>query len=204
MRTAVLFSLFFLFLTPAQRVSAVKDAEVNLREACRRAVAGYYLKIYDKKEHSEQYLHLLGEKEKEIAAALKQAEVNFEAKKKKFTQNEFDSKVLTEFNEATVHLDNLKKAHADNQNLQYDAKETLFVVTKQEKEAREKIAPVFKIERLEDKPQQGYPFRVEYIAPCPKYRYLCALPLDHAKSLKTLLGEETPDACLKYSNFTRR
>lgn len=192
------------FLLSGQRLLAVKDAEVNLREACRRAVAGYYLKIYDKKEHSEQYLNLLGQKEKELAAALKKAEANFAEKKKKFTQKEFDAKVLAEFNDATVQLDNLKKAVTDNADLQYDAKETLFVVTKQEKEARDKIAPVFKIERLEDKPQQGYPFRVEYIDPCPKYRYLCALPLDRAKTLKTILAEETPDSCVKYSNFTRK
>ena len=146
---------------------------------------------------------LLHEKEKEFADALKKAEVDHAERKKVFDKNEFDARKLSDYNDTIVRIDNLKRSVAENKALLEQAGETHFAVSKQEKELREKISPIFKIERLEDKPKLGYPFKLDFNEPCPTYRYLCALSPKNAKKLKNLLEEETPEACRRYSSFSR-
>lgn len=179
------------------------DYRVNVREACRQEVAGAYLRTYDERERSADYLRALARHGNETKQALAQARKNAEAAKAASLSQGFDLTAQGQADDAQSIVQNLAGQLAEIEKLQRSTEATLNKASTREKILKASISKVFVFERTGDKPDGGYPFRIDYRDGCPKYRALCPLPTAAAAALANLeIDGFVPEACARYAGLS--
>jgi hypothetical protein len=182
--------------------SELQQRQINLREACRRTVAGYFLKHHDMHVQSQNYEMLIKDKLTKLNTASKKYNAEYEVLRKKTNKDEFSMELAEKRDNAYAKVKNarisiveyeemIKKAHADRENAESKINSL-----------KSNIKSVFALKKAKET-LGAYPYKVDYISPCPKYHHLCPLPHKYASSLKVLKIEgETPEVCGRYANFS--
>ncbi len=180
------------------------EYRTNMREACRQAVAGGYLKQYDEREKLRTYVKSLKEQVEATATAAKKAKKAFEAAKAAAEKQTFELALAQKRDETAMTLQTLETQRKDYEDLQAEAEKTLAKATENEEALKKLIVKVFVFERLEDRPDGGYPIHLAYKSACPKFRHLCPLPREDAEKLTQIeVDGEAPDACVHYASLSK-
>lgn len=191
--------VFGLCTLEARSESLPRDA--NLREACRKQVAGLYLSIYDEHKKNEQYLRLL--KEKNIALQKSQAETQIKLRhiKKQLENSRYDLEISNKHDQIDSMVSLLESSLSENHQLSTEASKKQQELSKQLKELKVKISNLFNFKKIKGK-GAGYKFHIDYKDTCPPYRYSCPLPREKAKKLTAIFPqEEVPLVCQRYASF---
>lgn len=171
----------------------------NIREDCRQAASGHYIKIYHQIQNSSSTLRLWEKKLKDLTVALK--EVNAALKKQEASAlGDFD--VIQE--EKITGLRHKQQALAAEKKLGLitATKETERLIKNKEKLLFfEKIAKkIFKIETLPVAKSFEHTYRLEYLHPCSKYQLICPLPSTQRETLKNIANIlEQGVSCSRYA-----
>lgn len=186
------------------------DANVNWREECRKSIGGRYLSLYDENIQATAYHKVITGKRKNLEAELPSERMRLATMEKVNAAADYDPQKASTADIVDGKVRTLEAQLAEMTGLEVEARKKATLATKAEASFREQISKVFKIteakaseddlRRAGKRDSKGYPYRIEYKADCPKYRFQCPLPPDHAKALKKMLPPaDLPDACSKYS-----
>lgn len=174
-----------------------------MREACRQAVAGGYLKQYDEREKLRTYVRTVKEQVETTAAAVRKARKAHDAAKAAAEKHTFELALANKRDEALATLQTLEAQQRDYEDLQGEAEKTLAKATENEEALKKRIVKVFVFERVEDKPDGGYPIHLAYKSACPKFRHLCPLPREEAEKLTQIeVDGEAPEVCVRYASLS--
>lgn len=172
----------------------------NLREACRKQVAGLYLALYDQKEKAKSYRDLLAQTNVELKAGLNKAKAEFLQSEKRIAQSALDLQLSLEHEGKASQVAAIEKNIQENLELAQKAQEAELTSTRELKAVTENLNKIFTINPIKGD-GDSYKFSVSYQSPCPSYHDSCPLPAKEAKLLQSLFGDKTPDVCVKYANF---
>ena len=203
--------------------SQKSDKRENLREACRKIVAGEWLSILDEKVQAEGWLKAIDAKSVRTRQELEKQRVKLEDLKKKTRSGEFRPGESTERDVAAGMVLSLEGDLAANEALRGPAVARLASAESRQKTFEAKMAPTFIIRKLDtannknDDPRRddaattknqggrsaGYPFEVDWRSPCPKWRFQCPLPPEQAAALRRMFQDQptTHEACIRYSSI---
>ena len=198
------FGLLSLGIFSGQGVARPTEYQVNVREGCRQAIAGGYLKVYDERERLRTYIIALTDQLKSLAPLLESARKADAAAAKALEKAAFETDVVAKRGEAAAHLKALEDQIREAESLRSKAELEHKKYLAEEAKLRAAILPVFAFERLEDKPDGGYPVHLNYRSACPKYRHLCPLPArDTAALLSIKIDGKVPEPCERYAGLSR-
>ena len=148
------------------------EYQTNVREACRQAIAGGYLKAYDEKEKLRVYVKSLGEQVVATEAALVKAKKELENAKAKAAQVDFDLGLAAKRDEAATAVQNLELQSQNYQALKKQAAQDFDKAKAGEQDLKKLVDRVFVFDRQGDHPDGGYPIHINYKSACPKFRHL--------------------------------
>lgn len=193
-RLYIAIAIISLFAWSAQ----AEDTE-SIREACRKQVAGAYLSAYNQWSRTSDYLILLDNQFKKLKAAEKAARTTFETRRNEVDKFEYDVERQRAFMAAQNTWEGIKTQLRDTQNLIEHAKDEAATADKDLRKLKSSLTPVFNIETIK-RDSKEFPYRLEFISPCPKYRQTCPLPNAYAYLLKdiSIAGTE----CQQYITFS--
>lgn len=175
----------------------------NLREICRKKIAGLYLTTYDEKQKLETFLASLKKKLPALNKGLAESKSQLTTVKKLIQENDYSLERLEKKDLLTNRIQALEENLQTNQNLQNHYKEKLSTLSSQLKFIHDKINPIFEI-KGNNKQSGKYSISIDYRFKCSKYHQYCLLPANQAKILKNILGEqETPLSCTRYASFLK-
>ena len=176
------------------------EYQVNVREGCRRAVAGAYLKAYDEKERTASYQASLKEQVATLKEALTTAQTAAKAAATQAAGHDFDATLAARRDDTAVVVKTLSGQMADYQQMMAKNAPEIAAKAAAEKRLRAAIETVFQFTRTGDLKDGGYPTQLAYRSSCPKYRALCPLPAKDREALSNLRIEGSlPEACQKYA-----
>lgn len=180
------------------------EYQVNVREGCRQAIAGGYLRVYDERERLRTYIIALEDQLKELKPLVASALKADEKAAKAMEKATFDTEIAAQRGEAASHVKALKAQQQETEILKTQAQKDHQKYIAEEAALRAAILTVFIFERTEDKPDGGYPVHLKYRAACPKYRHLCPLPAKDVTSLVAIKIEgKLPEECHRYAGLSK-
>lgn len=192
-----LLTVFFALGTP------VSDP-ANVREACRQALGGAYLKVYDEKTKADDYAEMLKESLDKLRTAVEAAAKDAKSKRIIAERSGYDLDKAVRRDQAQAKLDVLTSQLAESQHLLATATAARETHAKEERRLRQDLSSVFVFDRHNDQRDGGYPLRIEYKAACPKYRYLCTLPdADVEQLLRIRIDGVLPEPCERYAGLSK-
>ncbi len=196
----LLISVLLAFATPALS----RPDEVNVRERCRQIIAGGYLRLYDDQQRLADAVKAADEQIAALDQQVKQAETQYAAAKQAAAAGSFELAAAVKRDELGAVAQSLASQAKNYHGQRAAAAANLARVSAAEAVLRKSIAAVFNVTRTQDRQDGGYPVEVAYKSPCPKYRYLCALPpADRDKLLAIKIEGETPEACQRYVSLSK-
>lgn len=177
------------------------NQRVNMREGCRQTVSGGYLKVYDERESARLYVKTLGYSIDEVSAAVKDTKARYIKERAAADGAGYDLQKAVTADQTAAQIRTLESRLDDYKQLKGEAEVKYKSLVAVEKSLRTSVEFVFRFDRTEDKPDGGYPIRLEYKTACSKYRYLCPLPKKEADKLVAIkLDGETPEECQRYAS----
>ena len=185
---------------PAQ--AELQERQINVREACRRIIAGEFFKSYDALTRAQDYQVLLKKKVLLLDQELSKQTAVHEKLIVETNDNEFDVATAKRRDNAFAKIKNTRSTMQEYQgmlkNLTLEVSESQSNLQALKKEAH----GLFIFKKIK-KNVQSYPFEITYKTPCPQYHHLCPLSKKEAAQLKNLkiLGE-TPQSCIRYAAFS--
>lgn len=205
MRSLILTALLLPGTAHAGPSSLTSEEKLNSREGCRRKIAGHYLEVYDQREQNRKALITYKDSQKEVEKALVTARADRDKAKVAADSAGFDLEKAAKRDQLEAYVNTLDAQLVDTQKLVQATEAALELHGAREKKLRAAIAKVFKFERVEDKPDGGYPMELRYKSPCPKYRYLCPLPESQVKDLLAIeVDGAVPEECRRYAGLPQR
>lgn len=189
----------------APRAAAVPDElRVNVREGCRQAISGAYIGAYTERERNRTLLRTLAAQMKEVDEALSAARADLARNKREADGKAFDLGHAVQNDQVQARVKALEAQRADNLALAAQAETGHAAESAREKALLTALSKVFTVERSLDRADGGFPIRLEYKSPCPKFRALCPLPVDDAKALVAIpLEGGPPEACTRYATLSK-
>jgi hypothetical protein len=190
-------SIWLWLATSALGVPA--EYQVNAREGCRQAVAGAYVQAYDEHERSLAYVATLKEQLSALKTASAKSKKELSTIESALAKQNYDIDKASKLDMAAANARAVLDQTAEYQKMLDEAEKAVTPAHHREQDIRRQFGKVFQIETVKDSGKGGYPFRVTYRTPCPKYRALCPLPSDQQQELQELRIDGTlPEACRKY------
>lgn len=183
---------------------ALPDSQkLNLREACRQAVAGEYISAFDSLKISTTYLNEVAKMIARIEVVLAAEEKTLlilRAKIERVTYNLQLSDQVIQQNEKVRALESTLNLYREQSGI---AKEKILIVKHRESYLKSHIESVFNIVKGQGV-GQDFPTAITYKADCPKYRHMCSLPEKYHDALEhILLKEDTESVCQRYISFSK-
>jgi hypothetical protein len=177
------------------------DKNENLRESCRRLIGGQYMTRHDEALQARRYLQVLKDQQKKMTTALTRERLKLAKLEAAASTGEFDATKATTRDILLGVVVNLEEQIKMNAGYLEQAVRGAEHKTVAAEMMRRRLSPVFKITEFKgEKNQLGYSFRVDFIAPCPRYQFQCPLPEAQGSALKTLLpGQDLPVECQRYA-----
>lgn len=187
----------------ATAASARPEAErPDLRESCRQAVAGEYISAYDGVKAGRTTVVQLEEMTGRVQKALKEAESELAAVRGKVERVSYDVALSDRLIQQGEKVKALESTLAIYQEQTETARAKLVIIANREAVLRKSIESVFAIVRGRET-DKNYPVEVRFRADCPKFRFMCPLPLSFHPALAAIaLRPEGEDACSRYLNYS--
>ena len=192
------------FVLVPKNITAIDfSKEENLRESCRKIVAGRYLSLFDARKKYQDFSDYLQQKLKKVSIKLKQAEELWQQSKIKAQADIFDiATIENEERKRSAYLA-IKEAHSMAEKALIELKQKLTVSIDQHAAFKKKISKVFDFVPIKGD-GLSYKFIVSYKQACPKYNTVCPLARKYAISLKKIFPTgEIPLSCERYATYLR-
>jgi hypothetical protein len=181
-------------LQPLTALASSPDEATNLREACRRVTSGSYLDIWDKASQTKKLLESMRTKKKALDQSLK-AETNaFEKMKALQSSSDYDLDLARKVDTKTGLIQTLTFQQQELASVITKAEQDAIAARKAEETMKKLVVTVFDIKKHAGKER---PEKLDYKAACPKFKYLCPLPRDHAIRLRDITNMEP---CIRYAD----
>lgn len=175
----------------------------NLREACRKQVAGHFLLLHNEAESSRSYTTHLKEKIEELEKNRKIYKLKLSDTKKKLAKVKFDMNLIREKEGQENKLLMIEEALKSNKAIYLDHQNKLKTNGQRLKLFSAKLDEIFTVEKVKSTTVK-YRFEIDYKNHCPPYRYSCPLPRKDAEKLLALFKpEKTPVICDRYAHFLK-
>lgn len=196
-------SHFFIFIVycffTKTTASLAGTIDTNIREQCRARVSGLYLSTWNKLSNAQGLLELAKKNQLETIDAISAEEKKLEKILKSEAHQAFDYKSAEKENTARILIKSLKQSLSQQKKLVKQNKENYAETKKEEESLKKNIRKVFSIERV-GVGKNAKSFQIEYLKPCPKYRFVCPLERKDAQMLIEIFENgEIPTPCQKYS-----
>jgi hypothetical protein len=174
----------------------------DLRESCRQAVAGEYISAYDGVKAGRTTLVQVDDMRSRVQKALKDAETELAALRSKVERVSYDVALSDRLIQQGEKVKALASTLAIYQEQADTARAKLVIIENREAILRKSIESVFAIVRGRDS-DKNYPLEVRFRADCPKFRFMCPLPLSFHPALTAIaLRPEGEEACSRYLNYS--
>lgn len=167
--------------------------DVNLREACRRVTSGMYLDSWDQMNQTKKLLESVQNKKKALDLSLASETKLINAMRSKVAASNYDLELAQKIDSKSGLIQTLQSQAIDLVAVQAKAKLDAESARKTEVQRKAEVISVFDIKSAK---KNERPSSLEYKASCPKYRYLCPLPRDHAIRLRDVTKLEP---CIRYA-----
>lgn len=175
----------------------------NLREACRKQVAGHFLLLHNEAESSRSYTTHLRKKIKSLETNLKIYQLKLADTKKKLAKVKFDMSLIREKEGQENKIVMIQEALKSNRDIYRDHQNKLQTNGERLKLFSTRLNEIFKVEKVKSTTVK-YRFEIDYKFNCPPYRYSCPLPRKEAEKLLELFKpEKTPVICDRYAHFLK-
>ena len=195
----LLLIFFLLGLPKVYSQSFPRDA--NLRESCRKQVAGKYLNLYDQKKKTDAYLNLLRIKKKQLEKGRQEAQKKLAIVKKDIASSGYDIDLSDKNDSIASQISMINENLKENKRLNSDAVDKQQNLAKQIRQLKARMSPIFYFKTFKGK-GSGYKFQIEYKEACPPYRYSCPLSREKSEKLLKIFPEgKVPLVCERYANF---
>lgn len=189
---------------PLLGAGELQQRKVNVREACRRAISGEYLKHYDTMVSAKSFVTSLTIKLDALDAARKTYKRTYLEKKAKAESNEYDLAAAKERDDAHAKFLSAEGSIGQYEEMVVAANKKKDAAKAQADRILKSMLTVFKLVKRKTMTEGAYPHELQYKAPCPKYHALCPLPENYSNLLLKIKVEgETPEACKRYASFSR-
>ena len=178
-----------------KRTGAKRESldDVNLREACRRVTSGMYLDAWDQMNQTKKLLETIHKKKKAIDQSLANESKLLDAMRSKVPASNYDLELAQKIDSKSGLIQTLQSQSTDLTSVLNKAEKDAEAARKIEIARKSEVISVFDIKSSK---QGARPLTLEYKAACPKYRYLCPLPREHAIRLRDVT---TLEPCTRYS-----
>lgn len=182
-------------------LSQTLPRDANLRESCRKKVAGKYLSLYDTLEKTQSYLNLLGQKKAQLEKGLKETQNKLLAVKKELAKTGYDIDLSDKHDSINSRFSMIEDNLNENKQLSSKAVKRNHSLAKEIAKLKVRMSHIYIFKKIKGK-DLGYKFQIEYKDICPPYRYSCPLPKEKAQKLLDIFPKgEVPIACERYANF---
>lgn len=208
-----IFACFFFFQAKTLKAdeSLAQDYAAqppNLREFCRREIAGYYLKLYDLFLYNSRMQQHLKEQAVDLEKAIAVNQTLINKKKQELAQVIFDETLRGELDTVSSKQEALVSSLKQNKEQSTKLEVELKIQEKLAESFWNSIKSVFVKKPITGK-GAGYKFYIAYIESCPAYRYGCPLSSSSAALLKQIsfLEEKNwtlPSSCQKYADYLQK
>ena len=200
--TNLLLALIAAFTLPRAIAEPVED-QTTVRELCRKAVAGGYLKAQNDKDWDERYLLSVSNQLTLLEKAIGGAKRDLSTNSAKLAKADFDVPLSEERMRLETLVHSLEQRTTEFKKLKVEALARAALTRKRLKDIDAQVQGTFQVVRMDDGTEKGYPFRLNYRSSCPKYRFLCPLPSKEASNLLkiTVENDKVPEPCLRYSQI---
>ena len=180
----------FLIAGPCQ----LEDDALNLREACRRVTSGSYLDAWDNMIRTQKISEGTRAKKNALDKSLKAETVLVEKLRARQAAADYDLDLARQVDAKTGLVQTLTSQVQELSTLLKKTEQDAAAAKKAEESLRKSVTTVFDIKRI---PKQQRPEKLDYKASCPKYKYLCPLPREHAIRLRDI---STVEPCVRYAD----
>ena len=200
---ALITSLVAFLVVPRAMAEPIED-QTTVRELCRKAVAGAYLKAQNDRDWDERYLLSVSTQLTQLEKAIGGAKKDLSANAAKLAKADFDVPLSEERMRLETLVRSLEQRSIEFKKLKSDAEVRATQSRKHLKDIDNQVQGTFQVIRVDDGTEKGYPFRLNYRSSCPKYRYLCPLPPKEATNLLkiTVENNKVPEPCRRYSQIS--
>ena len=197
------FAFLLIFFEPAEANSQTLPRDANLREYCRKQVAGKYLSLYDTHEKTEAYLSLLQEKKKQLEQGLIESRKKLSVVKKNIASSGYDIDLSDKHDSVVSRVSMIEDSLNENKRLRTDAMKKQKRLAKEIANLKGRISHIFNFKKIKGKGRgKGYKFQIEYKDTCPPYRFSCPLPREKAQKLLEIFPKgKIPIVCERYASF---
>lgn len=172
----------------------------NIRDACRSAVAGLYLEVFDERQQSQHNQQNIKVKLGKLRDELKKSLTEWETAKKQLDTADYNPQKTRREIQLRDRVNLLKSTIFQQEGVEKKVDRHLVILTKQEASLRSRIEKVFVIKKKPLVVEEAYQTHIDYRAKCPKYRFICPLPEGQPKELRDIFNNRPlPQACERYS-----
>jgi len=203
-RIAIIYGILLAPVLAGDAWARPSSLEVNVRESCRRAIAGQYLASLDGFNRAKDSITLITRKLNGIKREREKAELILDELNAQEKTVPFDIKIAEKKNRLLQTIEAYRYQEKSYETLKVSAELDRVKTKSEESSFKKEIAKVFKIVKLKQNDKTaGYPFFVDYKHTCSKYRRLCPLPFKMATELKKItIDGENPQPCTRYASFS--
>jgi hypothetical protein len=167
------------------------SAQENVREQCRMAVHGLLLTWHDAQRLARIQEDSFADKSTRVRLQLEQKRIFLQGLVKEAESREFDAALLRERRVLVAGIAALEQEWRLLEEEKGRVAQTARSAKERYEHLLEAAKSVFKIEygvREGSQVRNPYDLRVEYLQPCPKYRFVCKLKEGHQKLLAEVLS----------------
>ena len=203
MKTKLFIFLLLDISTLIPSVTWAEPLESNLREACRKHVAGVYLNAQNLLTKEKAYSEHLTQKINDLKESVHTYQKQLDELNQKLDEHAFNLELTYQRDGVASKVQIIKKTIAENETFLKESQprvqsyENIFL------NLEKKMSPVFNIEK--NKQDNIEVIHVKYKKTCPKYRVSCPLAKsESAKLLKIFPKGEAPLYCKRYATFLQK
>lgn len=173
----------------------------NLREACRKQAAGFFLDLKNEISRSQSYIDHLGTQLERLKKARQESQKNLLEIRKKAESMPFQMELIQQKDAAEHSLLLIEQTIDEHSSMLKTHKETLLQAKQTLRQYQKKLKDIFVIREIPSR-QLKDRFEISYIRSCPPYRDSCPLSKNDANKLLTLFDPApTPTVCFRYAHF---
>lgn len=185
---------FWLVFQAVPAGASSPDDATNLREACRRVTSGSYLDAWDKASQTKKILDSARAKKKALDLSVKTETAALEKLKSRQAASDYDLDLARKVDSKTGLIQTLTSQQQELASVVEKAAQDAAAAQKTEQALKKQVVSVFDIKKTGGKDR---PERLDFKAACPKYKYLCPLPREHAIRLRDITELEP---CIRYAD----
>jgi len=187
---------YFLIFTSFLYFTA-HPAAAGVRELCRSELSGRMITASSDQKMYEDLVLSLKESLEPMSVERKRLESDHDKKSNSKDKGNIYSE--QELNQLKTRMNALGQQISELKTEQEKAKSNLNLAKEKVKTLESQLKKLFEFTRVQE-PEAGLmTWRLDYKSACPKYRENCPLSEHMRSHLRSILGSETPENCVKYS-----